>query len=134
MSSEIEALFAESDEIAPQGLSPSARDDFRGGNMEFDTEGEIRRRQKTLEKIKSQRNPARIKEAIAAYKHDLPRLLQENKGVVAYNGGQRVGDAPTLSDLIQALKRDGFKNSNGLFIKHVRPIDDDSEHFLSPTR
>jgi hypothetical protein len=125
-----ESFIAEVDDCAPGTLSHPATNKW-GVDMEMETDWEQERlaQEKTIQRILSQRDPKRIKEAIEAYKRDLPQLLRDDKErcVVAYDGSTQVGIAESREKLLADLKRKGLANNNNLFIKIVSSLKDSKE-------
>jgi hypothetical protein len=131
----VEAFIAEVDDCAPGSSSHSAISPCGDIDMEIDWEQERLNQQKAIEQMLSERNPERIKQAIEAYKRDLPQLLRDDKGryAVAYDGSTRVGIAKTRQNLLADLKRKGLENNKNLFIKIVSGLEDSKEVLCTST-
>jgi hypothetical protein len=131
----VEAFIAEVDDCTPGRSSHSASNPCGDIDMEIDWEQESLSQQKDIERILSERDPKRIKEAIEAYKRDLPQLLRDDKEryAVAYDGSNRVGIAKTRQNLLADLKRRGLENNKSLFIKIVSSLEDNKEVLCTST-
>jgi hypothetical protein len=114
------------DEWTPDESSPGGTGRCRGVDMETDWEHARLEYERTIEQMLSERNAPRVKQAIEAYKRDLPQLLREDKArhFVAYDGNTRVGLAKTREKLLAELKRKGFAGNRSLFIKIISALED----------
>jgi hypothetical protein len=82
-----------------------------------------------IDRILSQRNLPLIEAGIETYKHDLPRLLNENRYQqwVAYRGSEQVAFGSTYRRLRKALEKLGFANMGEFFMTNVAPLEIDED-------
>ncbi len=65
--------------------------------------------------------PAALREAVAAFRRDLPGLLQTHPGQwVAYRGGRRIGFADSKTLLLRYCGGEGHRPAD-LFVAKVQP-------------